>query len=404
MKNLLILFSIVLLIWSCGEAEEPISFRLENEYEVAYEIETLGDAKHVYVNDSLMLIAQGRGGFSVWDTKNISSTKPSLIKNVGGDLFRYVNNRITLVRDTLAFLVYNPQTQEYDVFSEKGETFVVASAQTFGLEAVPLDACCLNDTTTIEFTESDYNSSRIEFSAGPTGFPKPIIYDVFTKTMTKTFSDSLIFPPELFTYAFIAAGEKGVIIRDFNLINNAVSKIWEIQLSGHTEGIRLVGDSLIYCVNEEAGFQIVSAVLDYDSTSSEHNFRTNVYGGVDTDGAATKLVVANEGKYAYIADGNSGVAIIRVDNINTPQLVKSILTGDTAQDIAIDEANNKIFVANDNEGLFIYDILDRENPVLTDRFQFGPLGNEYKVVSVTFHKGLVFAAVGNGGVKILRRK
>lgn len=402
MKNLIFLLFIVLTIWACGDAEEPVSYELENEYEVAYELATTGDAQHVYVNDSLMLVAQGRGGFSVWNTENISSSKPSLIKNVGGDLFRYVNNRITLVRDTVALLVYNQQTQEYDVFSEQGETFVVASALSFGLEAVPLEACCLNDS--IEYTEAEYNSSRIDFSAGPTGFPKPLIYDVFTKTITKTFSDSLIFPPELFTYAFIAAGEKGVIIRDFNLINNAISKIWEIQLSGHTEGIKLVGDSLIYCANEEAGFQIASAVLEYDSLTSEHSFRTNVYGGVDTDGAATKLVVADEGKYVYIADEDGGVAIVRVDNINSPELVKSIFTDDSANDIAIDEANNKIFVANDDEGLFIYDISDRENPVLTDRFQFGPSENEYKVVSVTFYKGLIFAAMENGGVKILRRK
>ncbi len=112
MKNLLILFSIVFSIWACGDAEEPVSYALENDYEVAYEINTTGDAQHVYVNDSLMLVAQGRGGFSVWNAENITSTKPSLIKNVGGDLFRYVNNRITLVRDTVALLVYNQQTQE----------------------------------------------------------------------------------------------------------------------------------------------------------------------------------------------------------------------------------------------------------------------------------------------------
>lgn len=364
MKTLL--FLILVLVFACGEANDPAKFYSAGNYEIVNEINTSGDVQGIFVNDSLMLVAQKLSGVSVYD-----KTSLKLLKHVGGDAFRFSAVGVSLE-----------------------DTFVVSTCGTFGIQAIPFGPHFAKDT--VEITSNDI--VRLEFTDA-NGYPKPSIGEVSVRRHKQffTFNNTT----EKLPFAFIASGERGLIIRRFELGNFTTEVVSEINLSGNTTGLKIFGDSLVFTVNEETGLQIISTVYD----SLNWVFNIEKLGSVGTKGDAGKLALSSDAKYAFIANGKEGIAIVNCSNRNEPKLVKNIETGGTTKDIFLDEAENILVVANNTEGLFIYDVTDKEEPELVSVFKFSsPYGYDYEVLGVTIHDGLIYAALNKGGIRIIRKK
>ncbi len=67
--------------------------------------------------------------------------------------------------------------------------------------------------------------------------------------------------------------------------------------------------------------------------------------------------VAVAGGYAYVADGDGGLALINISNPNTPALAGIYDTPGAAGDVAV--ADGYAYVADDKSGLLILDINDK---------------------------------------------
>ncbi|MCC7430167.1 hypothetical protein IT568_04920 [bacterium] len=357
-------FLVLILVFACGEANDPAKFYSAGNYEIVNEIKTSGDAQGVFVNDSLMLVAQKLSGVSVYD-----KTSLKLLKHVGGDAFRFSANGVSVQ-----------------------DTFVVVTCGTFGIQAIPFGQHFAKDT--VEITSNDI--IRLEFTDA-NGFPKPSIGEVEVRLHKQffTFNNTT----EKLPFAFIASGERGLIIRRFELANFTTEVVTEVNLSGNTTSVKTFGDSLVFTVNEETGLQIISTVYD----SLNWIFNTQKLGSVSTEGDAEKLVLSPEAKYAFVANGKEGIAVVNCSNRNEPKLVKNIETGGTAKDIALE--GDVLAVANSTEGLFIYDVTEKEEPELVSVFKFpSPYGYDYEVLGVTIHDGLIYASLNKGGIRIIRKK
>ncbi len=98
-------------------------------------------------------------------------------------------------------------------------------------------------------------------------------------------------------------------------------------------------------------------------------------GTYDTTGDAIGVHIS--GKYAYVADGASGLQIIDVSNPASPTLVGTYDTAGTAHDVYV--AGKYAYVADDSAGLQIIDISNPSAPTLTGTYNTSSTAYEVNV-------------------------
>jgi hypothetical protein len=87
-------------------------------------------------------------------------------------------------------------------------------------------------------------------------------------------------------------------------------------------------------------------------------------GTFDTSGIARAVTVA--GRYAYVADGTSGLQIIDISNPASPALVGTFDTSGDASDVTV--VGRYAYVADDTSGIQIIDISNPASPALVGTF------------------------------------
>jgi hypothetical protein len=84
----------------------------------------------------------------------------------------------------------------------------------------------------------------------------------------------------------------------------------------------------------------------------------------DTAGSASRVAVS--GRYAYVADGTSGLQIININVPGSPALVSTYDTAGTASDVFV--AGRYAYVADNTAGVQIIDVSNPKTPVLVGTY------------------------------------
>jgi len=115
-------------------------------------------------------------------------------------------------------------------------------------------------------------------------------------------------------------------------------------------------------------------------------------GTYNTPGSANEVYV--NGNYAYVADGNSGLQIINISTPSNPTLTGTYNTSDYAYGVYV--SGNYAYVADGNSGLQIINISTPSNPTLTGTYNTS--GHAYGVyVSGNY----AYVADGDSGLQII---
>ena len=158
---------------------------------------------------------------------------------------------------------------------------------------------------------------------------RPHITGVFVKS-------SIIYS----NYIFLCGGdviESGIQIKETDENNKLISQ--KNFLKGWSNGIFVVGD-YAYLANGNNGLAIVNI---------KDNKNPYLESQIDTTGYANAVFVYND--IAYIADGDSGLQIISVKEKTNPKILFSFNTKGYASDIFVDEKN--VYIADGDNGLQI---------------------------------------------------
>ncbi len=145
--------------------------------------------------------------------------------------------------------------------------------------------------------------------------------------------------------------------------------------SGAATGV-FVSGKYAYVADGSSGLQIID-VSNPNSPSLE--------GTYDTSGDARAVHVS--GKYAYLADYTSGLIIIDVSNPTSPSLVGSYDTGNIALDVYV--SGKYAYIADGTSGLLIFDISNPVSPTLVGTYN--PTG-----LSLGVYVSGKYAYMGNG--------
>ena len=78
-------------------------------------------------------------------------------------------------------------------------------------------------------------------------------------------------------------------------------------------------------------------------------------------------------EYAYVSDENN-LLIVDIRNLNYPQVLTTIDTGNAIKDISIE--GDYLYVALGSDGVSIYDISDVYSPILLDTYDTSTLANK----------------------------
>ena len=148
-----------------------------------------------------------------------------------------------------------------------------------------------------------------------------------------------------------------------------------INLGIDTPGISYdveIVDNTAYVADGDSGLQIINI-------SDINNPR--IVSNIDTTGYAMDIEIV--GDTAYVANGSSGLWIIDISDINNPQMISSINTPDNAQDVEI--VGNIAYIADSNEGLRIriINISDINNPQVVSNVNIPGYTMDVEVVGDT---------------------
>ncbi len=138
---------------------------------------------------------------------------------------------------------------------------------------------------------------------------------------------------------------------------------------GHALDMDFSGN-YIFVADGEEGLQVVD-VGDIEEPA--------IIGSCDTPDSARCIEVSNG--YAYIADHSSGLQIVDVGDPENPLLIGSCDTPGTAQSLAV--WANAAYVADGNGGLQIIDVSDPENPALRSTIS----NHETSDIACCYNKG-----------------
>ncbi|MGZ5486813.1 MAG: LVIVD repeat-containing protein [Nitrososphaeraceae archaeon] len=142
------------------------------------------------------------------------------------------------------------------------------------------------------------------------------------------------------SYIFLCGGdviESGIEIKETDENNKLVSQ--KNFLKGWSNGIFVVGD-YAYLANGNNGLAIVNI---------KDNKNPYLESQIDTTGYANAVFVYND--IAYVADGESGLQIISIKDKSNPKIVFSFDTKGYSSDVFVDEKN--VYIADGENGLQI---------------------------------------------------
>lgn len=194
-------------------------------------------------------------------------------------------------------------------------------------------------------------------------------------------------------YAFVADGEKGLQIIDFDAVMADQKRIASV---GFGEGSNAQGvflfDEYAYVAAGEKGLQIVR-VADVNNPELV---------GVSTIASAARAVFVNKPEdqdriYAYVAggkaEGESGVWIFDVTDPKNPELRSRISVGTPVLDVAAD--GYQLYFLQEGQGLQIYTVKNPESPQL---ISLNSVSGEYSRLDVAIHR--VYVAKGREGLVV----
>jgi len=105
------------------------------------------------------------------------------------------------------------------------------------------------------------------------------------------------------------------------------------------------------------------------------SFDRNV-GTLNTPGNSHAIATSADGRYAYLADGGSGLQVIDVSNLTSPTLVGTLDTTGSARDITLSADGRYAYLADGAGGLLVIDVAAPASPTLvgmvdTSGFAYG---------------------------------
>jgi hypothetical protein len=154
-----------------------------------------------------------------------------------------------------------------------------------------------------------------------------------------------------FGYAFVASGLEGIRIIDFTAGNPNLSQTIT-GIDAKRIYVPTAGDYAYVAVGSSGGFRVVDL-------SNEGNYSID-YSYTTGNGSAQDVFV--EGNYAYLANGNSGLEIVDVTNLSSPQKIGEIATTGFMNRLVV--ANDTVFVLDSSFGLYIINVADKTQPFI----------------------------------------
>lgn len=194
-------------------------------------------------------------------------------------------------------------------------------------------------------------------------------------------------------YAFVADGENGLQIIDFNAIVADQQRVASVGFGegANAQGVYLFGD-YAYVAAGGKGLQIVR-IADVNNPETV---------GVSDIASDARAVFVNKPEnqdriYAYVAggkaEGESGVWIIDVTDPKKPELKGRISTGTPVLDVAVD--GYQLYFLQEENGLQIYNVKNPESPqVVSDNSVSG----DYARLDIDKH--LVYVAKAREGLVV----
>ncbi len=159
-------------------------------------------------------------------------------------------------------------------------------------------------------------------------------------------------------YLYVTYRQKG--LHQFNIgedPRSPTSEGVESSVPGEPQDVRVEG-KLVFVASGSEGLQII----DLSDIASP-----DIY-SLDTPGTAKGVFVL--GDHAYIADGENGLQIVTIKDPKNPAIIQNLNTFGDANSVYISKIKNTseeertyAFIANGNAGLFIADITDLNRPV-----------------------------------------
>ncbi|MHA2246977.1 MAG: LVIVD repeat-containing protein [Candidatus Hodarchaeales archaeon] len=167
--------------------------------------------------------------------------------------------------------------------------------------------------------------------------------------------------------AYITCGYYGFLIFDVSDVSNPIrlSHVAEdpaIINTGHLTGYAhqfFINDDIVFIGDGATGLTIINC-----SDPTNPYIVTHYTGGYAWDIQIVEDI-------AYMAKGfmrrNPGIEVLNVSNLSNPVLIKSIDTQGDINDLCIQ--GNHLFLVSWEEGLLIYDITNKSDPMLVDQYK-----------------------------------
>jgi hypothetical protein len=322
---ILIFFSGLFLISSCGKPADPETFT--GGYNIVKTIHVTAAAQDVVVNDNYAYIAQGEGGIAIVDIRD--KTKPEFISYVTNNARGY-SNKIAIK-----------------------DNYVYVAAGSFGLTIVNV-----SDATHPVVTRSNINmkparnvtifdkyifTAISEQGVKIAEISDPTTPDKRGRTATKGYARAVSISNDT-TKMFVACGEMGLSIfdiTDFQEGYGVYSLLSLCYTSGYAEDVVINNNNkkLAYVACGVKGLQIV----DFSDIDNVH-----ITGSFNTYGYAKELIYDNN--KIYITTEKRGLQIIDVSDASNPKLIGVV---STEYALGVTQDKNYIYVADELQGLII---------------------------------------------------
>jgi len=194
----------------------------------------------------------------------------------------------------------------------------------------------------------------------------------------------------------LAAGKNGVRVIDSSVLSD-IHEIGWVDTPGNAVGVFIQADHA-YIADGEGGLQVVN-ISDLE--------KPTIIGSHEPKFEARAVAVYKYQKdgnpdikhFAYLANGGGGVVIYDVSNPQNPEIKGSIPTDYFTQDVVIH--NKKLFVTDDGKGLSIYDLEEPKSPKLEGEL---PTPGKGDGVYVDGEKQYAYIADHNRGLRIINVK
>ena len=149
----------------------------------------------------------------------------------------------------------------------------------------------------------------------------------------------------------------------------------------------------IYAIDEDAGNNPSNEGLRIIKISTENNgIQFFLNGFCSTPGRASDVYVS--GDYAYVADTENGLQIIRISDKSNPVIIGAYDTPGLAEGIFVKE--NTAYIADGDQGLSIINISDKTDPQIT-----GIYTTDSYVADVIVSDGYAYVSTGENGLEII---